>query len=271
MWQRRFQKQRKQEAGRMRQLPTVLLVTAITTFVAAAPAQEKVRQALDLQSQSLEASADIQRRIDALDDETRSMLDEYRRAMAQVEDLTTYNEQLERLVATQRVELADFERKFQDIEVTKRQILPLIMRMTEVLEDFVAIDIPFLERERSTRIAELNKLMQRPDVPTSEKYRRTSEAYQIELEYGHTIEAYEGEMEVGGESRTVAFLRFGRLGLYYMTLDGQEIGFWDSVADEWVVLGEEFRQPLDRAIRIARKQLPPDLIRLPIPAPGQRS
>jgi hypothetical protein len=37
------------------------------------------------------------------------------------------------------------------------------------------------------------------------------------------------------------------------------------------VLGEEYRQSLDRAIRIARKQLPPDLIRLPIPAPEQRS
>lgn len=255
----------------MKRLPTVLLVIAILMFVAAAPAQEQVRQALELQSRSIEASADIQRRIDALDDETRKLLDEYRRTMAQVEDLAAYNEQLERLVATQRVELADFERRFQEIEVTKRQILPLIMRMTEVLADFVEIDIPFLERERGLRIEELDKLMKRPDVPTSEKYRRISEAYQIELEYGHTIEAYEGEMDVGGESRTVAFLRFGRLGLYYMTLDGQEIGFWSNSADEWVVLGEEYRQPLDRAIRIARKQLPPDLIRLPIPAPENRS
>ena len=75
----------------MRQLPIVLLVIAILMFVAAAPAQEQVRQALDLQSQSIEASADIQRRIDALDDETRKLLDEYRRTMAQVEDLTAYN------------------------------------------------------------------------------------------------------------------------------------------------------------------------------------
>ena len=139
------------------------------------------------------------------------------------------------------------------------------------LEEFVEVDIPFLERERSIRIAELHKLMKRPDVPTSEKYRRISEAYQIELEYGHTIEAYEGEMDVGGESRTVAFLRFGRLGLYYMTLDGHEIGFWDNTADEWVALDDEYRLPLDQAIRIARKQLPPDLIRLPIPAPEKRS
>jgi hypothetical protein len=98
-----------------------------------------------------------------------------------------------------------------------------------------------------------------------------SEAYQIELDYGHTIEAYEGEIDVNGDIRTVNFLRFGRLGLYYMTLDGLEIGYFDKDADEWMPLPSEYLQSLDRAIRIARKQLPPDLVRLPVPAPEDRT
>lgn len=233
--------------------------------------QERVENAVQLQGQSLESSAETQARIDALDDQTREMLNEYRTTMSQVQDLDAYNRQLEQLVATQRVELADFERQFKDIEITKRRILPLISRMIEVLGEFVGVDSPFLQSERSLRIAELGKLMQRPEVPTSEKYRRVSEAYQIELEYGHTIEAYEGELQMEGETRTVAFLRFGRLGLYYMTLDGQQIGYRDMAADRWVALDDAYRQPLDRAIRIARKQLPPDLIRLPVPAPEDRT
>ena len=246
---------------------SLLLSLAVT----GAHAQDPVRQAMDVQTGSLEASAEVQRRIDGLDDQTRDALNEYRQTMAQVTDLTAYNEQLQGLVSTQRVELAEFERKFNEIEVTKRRILPLIVRMIEVLEEFVSIDIPFLETERSQRIVALKQLMERPEVPTSEKYRRVSEAYQIELEYGHTIEAYEGELTDGTETRTVNFLRFGRLGLYYMTLDGLEIGHWDNTVDEWVELGDEYRQPLDRAIRIARKQLPPDLIRLPVPAPESRT
>lgn len=234
-------------------------------------AQQGAKEALNTQNASLQTSVDVQKRIDALDDETRDLLFEYRSTLSQVEDLTAYNDQLEQLVGTQRVEVADFERQFQQIEITKRRILPLIVRMIEVLEEFVAVDIPYLENERSMRIAELKNLMARPEVPTSEKYRRVTEAYQIELEYGHTIEAYEGEMTFNNETRTVAFLRFGRLGLYYMTLDGLEIGYWDNAHDDWVVLDDEYRQPLDRAIRIARKQLPPDLIRLPIPAPEDRS
>ena len=234
-------------------------------------AQDSIEGVVDKQAGTQQTSAETQKRIDALDDESRDMLNEYRQTMSQTTDLQAYNQQLERLVTSQNVELADYERRFQEIEITKRQILPLIIRMLEVLEDFVGIDMPFLPQERSMRIAGLNELMDRPDVPTSEKYRRVTEGYQIELEYGHTIEGYEGEIEVNGVTRTVAFLRYGRLGLYYMTLDGQEIGYWDKEADDWVILGSEYRQSLDRAMRIARKQLPPDLTRLPVPAPEDRT
>ncbi|MGI9272128.1 MAG: DUF3450 domain-containing protein [Woeseiaceae bacterium] len=231
---------------------------------------EQVQEVVDVQTESQDSSAAVQRRINELDDDTREMLNEYRQTMAQITDLDAYNQQLEGLVATQKVELADFERQFQDIELTKRKILPLIIRMLDVFEDFVDIDMPFLPTERAMRVQELHALMRRADVPTSEKYRRVTEAYQIELEYGHTIEGYEGEIEIAGESKTVAFLRFGRLGLYYMTLDGLEIGYWNKAEDQWMQLDSEYRQSLDRAMRIARKQLPPDLTRLPVPAPEER-
>jgi hypothetical protein len=249
-----------------------LSVSVLALFISTTgSAQQAVQEAVDTQREAQAASVEVQERINALDDQTREMLNEYRDTMAQVNDLLAYNQQLERLVATQNVEIADFERQFQEIETTKRQILPLIIRMLEVLEEFVAIDMPFLPEERNLRIEELRKLMERPDVLTSEKYRRVTEAYQIELDYGHTIEAYEGEIEVDGQAKTVAFLRYGRLGLYYMTLDGQTIGHWDTEQDAWVELDAEYRASLDRALRIARKQLPPDLTRLPVPAPEDRT
>ena len=206
----------------MQSLISTPLIVGVLFLLAGsvAGAQQGVQEALDRQEQSIDSSAAVQQRINALDDETREMLNEYRQTTSQVQDLIAYNEQLQKLVSTQRVELADFERRFNELEVTKRRILPLIVRMIEVLEEFIAIDVPFLEEERQLRLTELQKLMEKPEVPTSEKYRRVSEAYQIELEYGHTIEAYEGEMTQDGETRTVNFLRFGRLGLYYQTLDG---------------------------------------------------
>ena len=244
---------------------------AVLLLTAEVSAQDRLQEAMSLQSKTQRTSAEVQARINTLDDDTREMLNEYRQTMSQITDLEAYNQQLERLVATQGVELADYERQFTDIETTKRQILPLIIRMLEVLDEFVGVDLPFLPDERALRISELKALMERPDIPTSEKYRRVTEAYQIELEYGHTIESYEGEIETGGETRTVRFLRYGRLGLYYMTLDGLEIGHWDKEADQWVQLDDSFRQSMDRAMRIARKQLPPNLTRLPVPAPENRT
>lgn len=252
-------------------IQSLLCMVILSISVSSAAAQEALQEAVEEQAATQQASAATQSRIDALDDEARDILNEYRQTMSQISDLEAYNLQLDRLVATQNVELADYERRFEEIEITKRQILPLILRMLEVLDEFVSMDMPFLPEERSMRVASLHELLGRPDVLTSEKYRRVTEAYQIELEYGHTIEGYEGEIEVDGERRTVAFLRYGRLGLYYMTLDGLEIGYWDKQQDRWLQLDNQYRQGLDRAMRIARKQLPPDLTPLPVPAPEDRT
>ena len=73
-------------------------------------ARQQVQEAVDTQLATQAASAEVQERINALDDTTREMLNEYRETMAQVADLEAYNQQLERLVATQNVELADYER-----------------------------------------------------------------------------------------------------------------------------------------------------------------
>ena len=59
--------------------------------------------------------------------------------------------------------------------------------------------------------------------------------------------------------------------MYRLGVDGLEIGHWDKDLDRWVELDDEYRQSLDRAFRIARKQLPPDLTRLPVPAPEDRT
>ncbi len=254
-----------------RHLWSIALTGLLLVVGVSANAQDDLQRAIKAQTDMQNTSAEVQARINALDDDAREALNEYRQALSQVDDLVAYNQQLESLVATQGVELADFERRFAALEKTKRQILPLILRMLDVLEEFVAADMPFLEKERAMRIANLKELMGRPDVPTSEKYRRVTEAYQIELEYGHTIEGYEGEIQIDGETRTVAFLRFGRLGLYYMTLNGLEIGYWDKEADSWAALPASDRQAMDQAMRIARKQLPPNLVRLPVAAPEERT
>jgi len=238
--------------------------------VAAAWAQS-VDRAVAEQGRLQQQLQQTQAEIDRLDDTTRAMLEEYLRLGEEADGLRDYNAQLGRMTGRQQAELAEFESQLRDVEELRRRLFPLLNEMVGVLEKLVAVDAPFLLREREARVGTLKAMLDDPGLPPSEKFRRIMEAYQIEMEYAHTIEAYQGELETAGGTRTVDFLRFGRVGLYYLSLDGSELGRWDSPTRSWQPIGAGFRDDLERGIRIARKQLPPDLVPLPVPAPEQGS
>jgi hypothetical protein len=226
-----------------------------------------LERAIDTQVKTDQAAAKSQRKIDTLSEETTKLLAEYRQVTAQLDSLHTYNQQLEKLIRSQKEEFTSLQQQLTDIEITQREIVPLMLRMVSSLKQFVALDIPFLPEERQTRIEQLKILMDRADVTLSEKYRRLIEAYQVEVEYGRTIEAYRGTLAMDGKPRTVDFLRVGRVALFFHTLDGETCGRWDIHEQHWVVLPDHYRMAVTKGLLIARKQAPPDLLLLPIRAP----
>jgi hypothetical protein len=227
-----------------------------------------LEDAIDTQVDTDIAAQESQETIDNLDDETTDMLAQYRDILRQTQSLKTYNDQLEQLVSSQRNELDSISLQLQNIETTQRDIVPLMSKMIEVLEQFVTLDIPFLQQERNDRLVALKTMMGRADVSLSEKYRRIMEAYQVETEYGRTIEAYQADLNKEGDNRTVDFLRIGRVNLYYLTLDGREAGVWDTESGQWQTLPDNYLQPIADGLKVARKQLPPDLMVLPLKASG---
>jgi hypothetical protein len=214
-----------------------------------------------------DASRASQERINKLDDETSAMLSEYRRAVADAESFGTYAAQLELQVNSQNGEMASAERQLSEIETTSREIGPLMDRMLATLEEFVALDVPFLVDERRDRVKRLKDMMGRADVTISEKYRRIIEAYQVEMDYGRTVEAYEGKLGEGDDARTVQMLRVGRVGLLYQTLDGKETGYWDSTAKGWVV-DDSYKGSFKEGIAVAKKTRAPEMLIIPVPAPS---
>lgn len=213
-----------------------------------------------------------QKRIDKLAGQTWSMLLEFRQTNQRLADLRLYHRQLLREVENQRKELASLERQLANVHVTNRRLVPLMLRMVEVLEQFIVLDMPFLLQERKARLENLKRLMDRADVSLPEKYRRILEAYQIETDYGRTIEAYTGERRLDGQAQAVNFLRVGRVALLYESLDREETGYWDRTEHNWKALPKEYNRAIHRGLRIARNEIPPDLINLPMftPTTGQR-
>ena len=170
------------------------------------------------------------------------------------------------LLVAHDVESASLADQLDRVEEVGRSVTPLMIRMIDSIEKFVELDVPFLIKERTERVAELRKLMARADVTTSEKYRQIMSAYQIENEYGRTIEAYRDGLMLDDRETTVDFLRFGRIALVYQSLDESKSGVWDQETRSWIPLDSDYRSAIRQGLRVARKASAPDLISLPLRA-----
>ena len=213
------------------------------------------------------AGAQSQKKVTAMAEATRTLADDYRLTLRQIESTKVYNQQIRDLITSQKAEMKSIDQQIEELKNTGKEITPLMVRMLNTLEKFVALDVPFLPEERQERITKLKTMMKRADVSVSEKYRRILEAYQVENEYGRTIESYRGIHKTDGKELTVDFLRVGRLALMFQSLDGEISGIWDTDAKSWTELPSGSEKSLRKGIKIARKQMAPDLIRLPMTAP----
>jgi hypothetical protein len=56
--------------------------------------------------------------------------------------------------------------------------------------------------------------------------------------------------------------------LYYLTLDGLDAGLWDIEQKKWQPVPTEQLSSINQGLKVALKQLPPDLLVLPVKKMG---
>ena len=247
----------------------VAVVFALVACIHATAADERVDELLDVQKDAAAAERKTQVEIDELADETLEAVGEYRLRLHELDGTRRYNGNLERTIADQDREKASLSRQIDDFGDLERGIVPLLMDMVDDLERFVALDMPFRLDQRRANTKRLRELMDRADVTIAEKYRQVMASYQDEVAIGRNIESYSGELEIAGATRTVDFLRVGRVLLAYQTLDREETGYWDTTTRQWRTLDSGYRRPVTLGIRIAQGLAPPDILALPIAAPQE--
>lgn len=192
---------------------------------------------------------------------TRDIVDEYRTELKLVDGLETYVKMLDLQLNSQEEEIAALRTSITDVAVIERQILPLLVRMLDTLDQFIDGDLPFLEVERRERLAKLRTMLERSDVTVAEKARRVFEAYQIENDYGRTIEAYTAKLETGDGSFDAEFLRIGRVGLMYRALGTDRVGYWDQKARRWEAADRvPWARMVEQGLKVARQEIAPELI-----------
>lgn len=222
-----------------------------------------IEEAINIEASSANAAADRQSYIDNLDTQIITLIGDIQFLSQQLDLTNIYNRQMQELINSQNEEIKSINEQMVELDNTNRGILPKLEEMVLTLESIIQNDIPFLLNERYERIQNLKDILLQSNVSTSEKFRRVFEAYQIENEYGRTVESYRDEIEVDNVKYNVEIFRLGRVGLYARTSDGKYNAMYSKKENQWIKQ-KGIDNELVIALKIAKKELPPSLLKLPV-------
>jgi len=225
---------------------------------------DQLAKSLDISTVSINSGAANQERLNKIDDETKILEFDYKDTITEYENLKLYNNQLQRIILSQEKEISSIINQIDELDNININLIPIMLKMIDALDKFVSLDIPFLLKERTERVANLKTIMDRGDISTSEKFRKVTEAYQIESDYGRTIEAYRSEVNFEGETFNADFLRVGRVSLTFVTSNGDKAGFWNKSTSSWEESSASVKRSTIDGLKIALKQAPPTLITIPL-------
>jgi hypothetical protein len=252
---------------RLRAVTVALLLTLSPLHVRAA----EVGDSLDVVSKTNRSAVASQEKIDKISRETRDLLEEYRKLQDGSEYQAAYTRELEDLDRSQQQRIGELRQEIAQVRITRQRIVPLMRSMADALEKFVVLDLPFHHEDRINAVLQLKERLNRPELSASAKFRLLLEAYQLEQAYGSNLEAWRDSLEFQGRELSVEFLRVGRVAIYFQSLDGATSAYWDAALDEWIELDERYNRPLLQAMRVARNLTAPQLLHLPLVAPGGES
>ena len=222
-----------------------------------------MEKAIEIEASSSNKATERQDYIDNIDTQIITLTGDIQFLSQQLDLTNIYNRQLQELIDSQNAEIISINEQMVELDKTNRGILPKLEEMVTTLDSIVENDVPFLLEERQTRINELKVLLVQSNISTSEKFRRVFEAYQIENEFGRTIESYRDEITFDSETYNVEVFRLGRVGLYARTSDGRHTAMYSKKEGKWV-RKKGIDNELITALKIAKKELPPSLLKLPV-------
>ncbi|MGR6778703.1 DUF3450 domain-containing protein [Moritella viscosa] len=251
---------------------SLIFVAALTSVTISAPllaqtsdSKNSIENAQILTQKMNKAATNSQLKIDTSAGSTLSMQAEIERLQEEVDNLAVYRDHLAKLVNNQNQELGSLDEQLQGIKTTRQGIVPLMYKMLAGLGDIINTDKPIKKEQRLARLAKLNTMMGQANVSDAEKYRRILEAYQIEIDYGTKLGVYQSEITlVPSNNRIIVdLLHLGRIAFVARSLDSQNYWQWHDQRQAWVAISEQTNY-IDKAFKMANKQIAPSLISLPV-------
>jgi FtsZ-binding cell division protein ZapB len=197
--------------------------------------------------------------------EKKSMLEtEYDALVENSKRLAMEHDRLIKELESTQERIANLENQMEAMEKISEQLTPFLYGVYEKLVESVDQRLPFLQEERSKRLANLKKTLDDPQIVLGEKFRKVMEALFIEAEYGNTVEVYQEKIILGDEDVLVNVLRLGRISLLFETLDQTTSGYFDLDENQWKALPQSANRDIRIAMEIGSKRRPADVVTLPL-------
>ncbi len=218
--------------------------------------RRNVKEAIDIRQKAQEEE-------DRWFEERKRLEKEYKKLQEENKALSEEVKKLNDEIASHKRSIKGIKEDISEIDEIRSKIEPLILGIYKRLCEFVEKDIPFLPMERENRLKRLRKMIGDPNVDVSEKFRSLMEAIFIEARYGNTIEVYRDRIKIGEKNIYANIFRFGRVSLFFETLDGKRCGYFDP-SYGWRYFPKRYNKGISDAIEIAEKRRPAEIIDLPI-------
>ncbi len=160
--------------------------------------------------------------------------------------------------------LHELSRRLQEADRLESSMQDTLLVILKKVEKTRAQGLPFLAEERDNRLAMVNSELARPDFTAAEKLRRVLEVLQVEADYANSVEVYQGHIEVAGQELYADVLRVGRMALFWQTPDRERVGLFDQALGQWSELPSGEKRNIGRAIDMATRMRPVELVDLPV-------
>ena len=220
---------------------------------------QAIESVLELNRSALAA----QQRIDRLYKERQEILSDITTIKQEGTIYAIRNRELEQELSEIRQNLFDIDADLRAVTETQTGIITLLDAMINSLARFIELDLPFELEKRNAVIGALRSELVRPDIDVTKKYQAVVSAYLNEIRSGYSDAVSQETIETPRGSRLANILRLGRAGLWYVTPDGAEAGYWDPVRRSWSD-AETRPQTVLMGIRAVRASGVPATLELPI-------
>ncbi len=246
-----------------RVLFAVALLVLIGSPMAIGQTPEDVHQKV---GKAIDVEAKVQKKADDWSWNKKDLVDEIRDLKTRVTWLQYQKEKHRIYIKRLKENIADLEFKKAEALKVREQLDPYLEEVVGRLKDFVAADLPFLPDEREVRLNRLTDSLNDYQLKLSEKLRRVLEGLQVETTYGRMFSSFDTVLNLGGSDTQVTLLRLGRVTMFYLSLDGTQVGRWNGETRQWEALPESYIRPIRRGLDISERKRSVELIEIPLGA-----